>query len=193
MKEFGTFDTLTDEEDTLYNRLMKVGHEIECLELEQNEAQQDIKMWRNKKLDEKFKVKFWLIVSLVIGVGALPWYLIFVYAFPPNVLEHFLYAKLLSIIVNFMAMFQYFVFLPAFIITFIVFLVWLVLYHLRNSNQNKIMKLAENMGVVNRNVLIEEQKEIIRNTATRCEQLKEEEHKIKMRLDSIKRERMNEE
>lgn len=192
MKEFGTFDSLTDEEDTLYNRLMKVGDEIERLEFEQNEAQQDIKMWRNKKLDEKFKVKFWLIVSLVVGVGALPWYLIFVYAFPPNVLEHFLYAKLLSIIVNFMAMFQYFVFLPAFIILFIVFLVWFALYHLRNSSKNKIMKLAETMGVINRNVLIGEQKDVIRNTAAKIEKLREEEHRIKMRLDGIKRERMNE-
>ncbi len=191
MKEFGTFDTLTDEEDTLYNRLMKVGHEIECLELEQNDAQQDIKMWRNKKLDEKFKVKFWIIVSLVIGVGALPWYLLILAAIPPG--APFMFAKVFNIIATFMALMQSFVFLPAFIITFITFLVWLALYHLRNSNQNKIMKLAENMGVVNRNVLIEEQKEIIRNTATRCEQLKEEQHKIKMRLDSIKRERMNEE
>ena len=191
MKEFGTFDTLTDEEDTLYNRLMKVKHEIESLELEQNEAQQDIKMWRNKKLDEKFKVKFWLIVSLVIGVGALPWYLLALAAIPPNAPSMF--AKVFNIIATFMALMQSFVFLPGFIITFIIFLVWLVLYHLRNSKKHKIMKLAENMGVVNRNVLIEEQKEIIRNTATRCEQLKEEQHRLKMRLDSIKRERMNEE
>ena len=191
MKEFGTFDTLTDEEDTLYNRLMKVKHEIESLELEQNDAQQDIKMWRNKKLDEKFKVKFWLIVSLVIGVGALPWYLLVLAAIPPGAPSMF--AKVFNIIATFMALMQSFVFLPAFIITFIVFLVWLVLYHLRNSNKHKIMNLAEKMGVVNRNVLIEEQKEIIRNTATRCEQLKEEQHRLKMRLDSIKRERMNEE
>ncbi len=191
MKEFGTFDTLTDEEDTIYNRLMKVGHEIECLELEQNDAQQDIKMWRNKKLDEKFKVKFWLIVSLVIGVGALPWYLLVLAAIPPGAPS--MIAKVFNIIATFMALMQSFVFLPAFIITFIVFLVWLVLYHLRNSNKHKIMKLVENMGVVNRNVLIKEQKEIIRNTATRCEQLKEEQHRLKMRLDSIKRERMNEE
>lgn len=190
MKEFGTFDTLTDEEDTLYNRLMKVKHEIESLELEQNEAQQDIKMWRNKKLDEKFKVKFWLIVSLVIGVGALPWYLLALAAIPPNAPSMF--AKVFNIIATFMALMQSFVFLPGFIITFIIFLVWLVLYHLRNSKKNKIMKLAENMGVVNRNVLIEEQKEIIRNTAIKCEELKKEEHKIKMRLDGIGRERMNE-
>lgn len=190
MKEFGTFDTLTDEEDTIYNRLMKVGHEIECLELEQNDAQQDIKMWRNKKLDEKFKVKFWLIVSLVIGVGALPWYLLVLAAIPPGAPS--MIAKVFNIIATFMALMQSFVFLPAFIITFIVFLVWLVLYHLRNSNKHKIMKLVENMGVVNRNVLIKEQKEIIRNTATRCEQLKEEQHRLKMRLDGIGRERMNE-
>ncbi len=191
MKEFGTFDSLTDEEDTIYNRLAKVRDEIERLEFEQNDAQQDIKMWRNKKLDEKFKVKFWLIVSLVIGVGALPWYLLILAAIPPG--APFMFARVFNIIATFMALMQSFAFLPAFIITFIIFLVWLVLYHLRNSNKNKIMKIAETMGVVNRNVLIEEQKEIIRNTATRCEQLKEEESKLKLRLDSIRRGRLNEE
>ena len=191
MKEFGTFDTLTDEEDTIYNRLAKVGDEIEHLEFEQNEAQQDIKMWRNKKLDEKFKVKFWLICSLVVGVGALPWYLLVLAAVPSG--APFMFAKVFNIIATFMALMQSFVFLPGFIVLFIIFLVWLILYHLRNSNQNKVMKLAETMGVVNRNVLIEEQKEIIRNTAIRCEQLKEEEHNLKMRLDTIRRERMSDE
>ena len=191
MKEFGTFDTLTDEEDTIYNRLAKVGDEIEHLEFEQNEAQQDIKMWRNKKLDEKFKVKFWLICSLVVGVGALPWYLLVLAAVPSG--APFMFAKVFNIIATFMALMQSFVFLPGFIVLFIIFLVWLILYHLRNSNQNKVMKLAETMGVVNRNVLIEEQKAIIRNTAIRCEQLKEEEHNLKMRLDTIRRERMSDE
>ena len=66
MKDFGTFDTLTDEEDTIYNRLSAIGVMLDRLDYEQNDAQQDIKMWRNKMLDDKFKVKFWLIGSLIV-------------------------------------------------------------------------------------------------------------------------------
>lgn len=185
MKEFGTFDTLTDEEDTIYNRLSAIGVMVDRLDYEQNDAQQDIKMWRNKMLDDKFKVKFWLIVSLIVGVGALPWYLIVLYAVPPGF--DFQYAKLFSIIATFMALVQTFIFLPAFIITFIIFLVWLVLNFLRNSSKDSVIKMAAKMGVENRNVLIREQKEIVGSRALEIEKLKEEEAKLKLRLDSIRR------
>lgn len=187
MKDFGTFDTLTDEEDTIYNRLSAIGVMLDRLDYEQNDAQQDIKMWRNKMLDDKFKVKFWLIVSLIVGVGVLPWYKIVLYAIPPGV--DFPYAKLFNIIASFMAMIQHFIFLPIFIITFIVFFVWLVLNILRNSKKDSVIKLAEQMGVENRNVLIREQKEIVGSKAIEIEKLKEEEAKLKLRLDSIRRTR----
>ena len=45
------------------------------------------------------------------------------------------------------------------------------------------------MGVYNRNVLIREQKEIVRSKAIEIEKLKEEETKLKLRLDSIRRTR----
>ena len=70
MKDFGTFDTLTNEEDTIYSRLAVIRRELDRLDLEQNEAQQDIKMWRNKMSDEMFKVKFWLVAALVMAEGA---------------------------------------------------------------------------------------------------------------------------
>ncbi len=187
MKDFGTFDTLTDEEDTIYNRLSAIGVMLDRLDYEQNDAQQDIKMWRNKMLDDKFKVKFWLIVSLIVGVGALPWYMLVLAAVPPGI--DFQFAKLFSIVATFMALVQTFMFLPAFIITFIVFLVWLVLNILRNSNKDSVIKLAEQMGVENRNVLIREQKEIVGSKAIEIEKLKEEEAKLKLRLDSIRRTR----
>lgn len=187
MKDFGTFDTLTDEEDTIYNRLSAIGVMLDRLDYEQNDAQQDIKMWRNKMLDDKFKVKFWLIVSLIVGVGALPWYMLVLAAVPPG--YDFQLAKLFNIVATFMALVQTFVFLPAFIITFIVFLVWLVLNILRNSNKDSVIKLAEQMGVENRNVLIREQKEIVGSKAIEIEKLKEEEAKLKLRLDSIRRTR----
>lgn len=185
MKEFGTFDTLTDEEDTIYNRLSAIGVMVDRLDYEQNDAQQDIKMWRNKMLDDKFKVKFWLIVSLIVGVGALPWYLIVLYAVPPGI--DFSYGYIFNVIATFMALVQTFIFLPAFIITFIIFLVWLVLNYLRNSNKDSVIKMAEKMGVKNRNVLIREQKEIVGSRALEIEKLKEEEAKLKLCLDSIRR------
>lgn len=187
MKDFGTFDTLTDEEDTIYNRLSAIGVMIDCLDYEQNDAQQDIKMWRNKMMDDKIKVKFWLIVSLIVGVGALPWYMLVLAAVPPGI--DLTYGYIFNVIATFMALVQQFVFLPAFIITFIVFLVWLVLNILRNSNKDSVIKLAEQMGVENRNVLIREQKEIVGNKAIEIEKLKEEEAKLKLRLDSIRRTR----
>ncbi len=188
MKDFGTFDTLTDEEDTLYNRLTAIAHKTERLDYEMNDAQQDIKMWRNKMLDDKFKVKFWLIVSLIIGVGALPWYLI-VLASAPSGLPYMV-ARIISVVATFMTLVQQFVFLPGFVITFIIFLVWLVLNFLRNSNKDFFLKMAETMGIENRNVLIREQKEIVGNRALEIEELKEEETKLKMRLDSIRRMRV---
>lgn len=187
MKDFGTFDTLTDEEDTIYNRLSAIGVILDRLDYEQNDAQQEIKMWRNKMADDKFKIKFWLIVSLIVGVGALPWYMIVLYAVPPGV--EFVYGYLLNVIASFMSMVQCFVFLPAFVVTFIIFLVWLGLNFLRNSNKDSVIGLAEKMGIENRNVLIAEQKAIIGSRAVEIEQLKEEETKLKMRLDRIRRER----
>lgn len=185
MKDFGTFDTLTDEEDTIYNRLSAIGVMLDRLDYEQNDAQQDIKMWRNKMLDDKFKVKFWLIVSLIVGVGALPWYMLVLAAVPPGI--DMWVGRIFSIVATFMALVQTFVFLPAFIITFIVFLVWLVLNILRNSKKASAIKMAENMGVENRNVLIREKKEIVGSKAIEIEKLKEEEAKLKLRLDSIRR------
>lgn len=187
MKDFGTFDTLTDEEDTIYNRLSAIGVMLERLDYEQNDAQQDIKMWRNKMLDDKFKVKFWLIVSLIVGVGALPWYMIVLAAVPPGI--DMGAARIFNIIATFMALVQTFMFLPAFIITFVIFLVWLVLNILRNSSKDSVIKLAEQMGVENRNALIREQKEIVGSKAIEIEKLKEEEAKLKLRLDSIRRTR----
>lgn len=187
MKDFGTFDTLTDEEDTLYNRLAVIRNRIDTLELEQNEAQQDIKMWRNKMLDDKFKVKFWLVVSLIVGVGALPWYMIVLSAVPPGI--DMWAARIFNIVATFMALVQQFMFLPTFIITFIIFLVWLVLNILQNSNKASVIKLAEQMGVENRHVLIREQKEIVGSKATEIERLKEEETELKRNLDSIRRAR----
>ena len=187
MKDFGTFDTLTDEEDTIYNRLSAIGVMLDRLDYEQNDAQQDIKMWRNKMLDDMFKVKFWLIVSLIVGVGALPWYMLVLAAVPPGI--DMWVGRIFSMVATFMALVQQFVFLPAFIITFIVFLVWLVLNSLRNSKKDSVIKLAEQMGVENRNVLIREQKEIVGSKAIEIEKLKEEEAKLKLRLDSIRRTR----
>ena len=185
MKDFGTFDTLTDEEDTIYNRLAVIRKELDRLALEQNEAQQDIKMWRNKMLDDRFKVKFWLVAALLVAPGTLPWYRIVL-----SVMELGLdtgATRILNIIATFMALIQTFVFIPIFIILVVVFLVWVLLNMLRNSKKNKIRKLAENMGVQNRYVLIDEQKVIVGNTAKEMEQLQEEETKLKMRLDSIRR------
>lgn len=151
MKDFGTFDTLTDEEDTLYNRLAAIAHKTERLDYEMNDAQQDIKMWRNKP---------------------------------------YMVARIISVVATFMTLVQQFVFLPGFVITFIIFLVWLVLNFLRNSNKDFFLKMAETMGIENRNVLIREQKEIVGNRALEIEELKEEETKLKMRLDSIRRMRV---
>ncbi len=187
MKYFGTFDTLTDEEDTIYNRLSAIGVMVDRLDYEQNDAQQDIKMWRNKMLDDKIKVKFWLIVSLIVGVGALPWYMLVLAAVPPGIDIDIWVGRIVSIVATFMALVQTFMFLPAFIITFIIFLVWLALNFLRNSNKDSVIKMAEKMGVENRNVLIQEQKEIVGSRALEIEKLKEEEAKLKLRLDSIRR------
>lgn len=151
MKDFGTFDTLTDEEDTLYNRLAAIAHKTERLDYEMNDAQQDIKMWRNKP---------------------------------------YMVARIISVVATFMTLVQQFVFLPGFVITFIIFLVWLVLNFLRNSNKDFFLKMVETMGIENRNVLIREQKEIVGNRALEIEELKEEETKLKMRLDSIRRMRV---
>lgn len=187
MKDFGTFDTISEEEAVIYNRLAIIRRELDRLDYEQNDAQQDIKMWRNKMLDDKFKVKFWLVVALIISIGALPWYLIILYAVPPGM--DFAYAYIFNIIASFMAMVEYFVFIPLFLICLIVFLVWFALYHLRNSTREGIINLAEKMGVDNRNVLIREQKEIVGRTEAEMESLKEEEAKLKKRMDSISRER----
>lgn len=187
MKDFGTFDILSEEEAVIYNRLAIIRRELDRLDYEQNDAQQDIKMWRNKMLDDKFKVKFWLVVALIISIGALPWYLIILYAVPPGM--DFAYAYIFNIIASFMAMVEYFVFIPLFLICLIVFLVWFALYHLRNSTREGIINLAEKMGVDNRNVLIREQKEIVGRTEAEMESLKEEEVKLKKRMDSISRER----
>ena len=187
MKDFGTFDTLTNEEDTIYSRLAVIRRELDRLDLEQNEAQQDIKMWRNKMLDDKFKVKFWLVVTLVLSIGALPWHLIFLYAVPPG--YYFIYAKLFSILATFLYLLETFMFLPVVLICFVIFLVWLVLHTLRNKNKDGIIKLAELMGVQNRHVLIDEQRVIVGKTAKEMEALKEEEAKLQRRLESIRREK----
>ena len=188
MKDFGTFDKLTDEEDTIYNRLAVIRRELDRLDLEQNEAQQDIKMWRNKMLDDKFKVKFWLVATLVLSIGALPWHLIFLYAVPSG--YDFIYAKLFSILATFFYLVETFMFLPVVLVCFVTFLVWVGLNLLRNHKSERVIRLAENMGIENRNVLIAEQKSLIGNKAKAEEQLKEEENKLKMRLDSIRRERL---
>lgn len=187
MKEFGTFDTLTDEEDTLYNRLAVIRRELDRLELEQNEAQQDIKMWRNKMLDDQFKVKFWLVAALLVAPGALPWHLIVLSLMAQGLAPGT--ARVLNIIATFMSLIQTFVFLPILIVLVVIFLVWMVLNMLRNSKKNKIRKLAENMGVQNRHVLIEAQKAIVGSTAKEIEVLKEEEGTLKRRIQSIQREK----
>lgn len=185
MQDFGTFDTLTDEEDTIYSRLAAVRNQLERLDYEQNDAQQEIKMWRNKVLDDKFKVKFWLIIALIFGFLSLPWYMIILMAIPSGV--DYALGYFMNVIATFIAMVTTFIMLPVFIICTIIFLVWLVLHILRNGQKDKIMKLAEAVGVGNRNVLIAEQKEIIKRTAQEIEDLREEETKLKHRLDSIRR------
>ncbi len=188
MKDFGTFDTLTNEEDTIYSRLAVIRRELDRLDLEQNEAQQDIKMWRNKMLDDKFKVKFWLVVTLVLSIGALPWHLIVLHAVPPGYYD-FTLAKIISILATFLYLLETFMFLPLVLICFVIFLVWLVLHTLRNKNKDGIIKLAELMGVQNRHVLIDEQRAIVGKTAKEMEALKEEDAKLQRRLESIRREK----
>ncbi len=185
MKDFGTFDTLTDEEDTTYSRLAAVRNKLDRLDYEQNDAQQEIKMWRNKALDDKFKVKFWLIIAVIFGFLSLPWYQLLLMAIPPG--ADYTAAYLMNVIATFVALVTTFMVLPIFIVTTIIFLVRLVLYILRNGKKDKIIKLAETMGVDNRNVLIAEQKEIIKNTAQEIEALKEEETNLTHRLDTIRR------
>ena len=185
MKDFGTFDTLTDEEDTLYNRLAAIRRELERLEFEQNEARQDIKMWRIKIADDKFKVKFWLAAALIVGIGVLPWYQIVLLAIPSGIGFHV--AFIFNWIATFLAMMQRFVFLPLFLVLMTIFLVRLVLHILRSSKTDKIKKLAENMGVQNRQVLIEEQRGVVVSTAGKIEQIREEEEKLKARLQGIQK------
>lgn len=187
MKDFGTFDTLTDEEDTIYSRLAVIRRELDRLELEQNEAQQDIKMWYNKMWDDKFKVKFWLVTALILSIGAMPWHLLVLAMIPAGF--EFVYAKLINIIATFLYLLETFMFLPVVLICVVIFLVWLVLSILRNSKGDKIKIIAENMGVRNRYMLIDEQKVIVGTTAIEMERLKEEEEKLKRRLESIQREK----
>ena len=73
MRDFGTFDTISDEEDTIYTRLALIKRKLNSLELEHNEVQQDIKMWRNKMMDDKFKLKMWLTVTLVCVFLSVMW------------------------------------------------------------------------------------------------------------------------
>jgi len=185
MKDFGTFDVLTDEEDTLYNRLSAIDAALEHLDYEINEAQQEIKMWRNKALDDKFKVKFWLIIALIFGFFSLPWYKLVLMAIPPGL--DYTAAYFMNVIASFIALVTTFMILPVFGISAIVFAVSLALHILRNGKKPSVIKMAQMVGVDNRNVLIEEQKEIIKKNSREMEALKEEETKFKGRLDAIRK------
>lgn len=189
MQEFGTFDTLTDEEDRLYNRLALLRREIEYVELEQNDAQQDIKMWQNKMQDDIFSLKIWLIALVAAGIGVLPWYrVVLLFA---SVVD-FAYAKLFSMIASFIYRVQCFILLPLLLIIALVCFVTFLINILRNSKADGIKEFAEKIGVKNRNVLIEEQRAIIAKTVKEEEKLKEEKQRIETRLKSIRLEKERE-
>lgn len=187
MRYFGTFDALTDEEDTIYSRLAVIRRELERLDLEQNEAQQDIKMWHNKILDDKFKVKFWLVAALILSIGALPWHLIILYAVPPGF--DFVYAKIFSIIATFLYLVESFIFLPLTLLCVLVCLFWIIKHLLRNGKAYRLRETAGLLGIKNRNMLIEEQRMIVGSTAREIEVLKEEEERLKVQLDCIQKEK----
>ncbi len=186
MRDFGTFDTISDEEDTIYNRLALIKRKLNSLELENNEAQQDIKMWRNKMMDDKFKVKMWLTVTLICVFLSVMW----IFLPEPDVAFTLGGAYIINVILTFLALVGSFVMLPASIILSIITGVWFCIHTLRNNKSDKMIHFAKSIGVTNRNVLIAEKREIVKAIYTEQESLREEEEELKKRLEKIKKEKI---
>ena len=185
MRDFGTFDTISDEEDTLYNRLALIKRKLNTLELEHNEVQQDIKMWRNKMVDDKFKLKMWLTVTLVCVFLSVMWMFLPEpdAAFTPGG------AYIINVILTFLALVGSFVMYPLSIIFAIVTMVWFCIHTLRNNKSDRVIRFAKNIGVTNRNVLIDAKRELVKGIYAELESLREEEEELKKQLEKIKKEK----
>lgn len=186
MRDFGTFDTISDEEDTIYNRLALIKRKLNSLELEHNEVQQDIKMWRNKMMDDKFKVKMWLTVTLICVFLSVMW----MFLPKPDAAFTLGGAYIINVILTFLALVGSYVMYPLSIIFAIVTMVLFCIHTLRNNKSDRVIRFAKNIGVTNRNVLIDEKRELVKGIYTELESLREEEEELKKQLEKIKKEKI---
>lgn len=182
MKYFGTFDTISEEEDRIYNRLAVIRRERGQLDYSMNEIQQEIKQIKNQMLDDKFKIKMWLAATLICGFIGIFWQLI-----PAPSVSNPMVGYIVGVIATFMMLLGSAVALPMCGISLIVLIVHLVRNYLRNGKSESAMEAAAFLKVKNRNVIIAEHKVVVRDIYEREEALKVEEEELQRKLAEIQK------
>lgn len=183
MKYFGTFDELSNEEDTIYNRLAAIKTRRDRLDYEKNDEWLKVKELENRQRDDKFKLIMWLCFTLIfffMGIvgGLIPP--------PPNWVSPIV-GYIVGVIASFMVLCG-FVFIPIGIICLIVFGVRAVMYYLQNGDGDQAKYFAALLGIRNRNVLEAEYLERIKELSDEIAGMINEEEQLKARLEVLIRE-----
>ncbi len=186
MQYFGTFDVISQEEDEIYSRLSALRRQIELSELESNDIQQDIKMWKKRKSDAKYRLKIWGVILLICIVIATAGFVMNIMpGMPADALPIMIYISM--VIERFLILIGSFVGIPLTAIVAVILLFSLLLYYVRYTGDELARGLAKLFGVKNGCVILEELGRRNRDAYVICEKLKEEQEELLLKMDILQR------
>ena len=182
--QFGTFETLTDREDEILNRLAFLRRRIEVFELEFEETQQDIQMWKNMRMDKKDKLKIWLVI-----LGVLLGYCLIVFLCIHTVgeISSYLIMYVVSVVNTFLLLIRNFIVIPLAVITTLILLILGLRYYLCYTDDELAVTVARNFGIKNTSVLIQEARPQAARLYKELEEMKEEKAALEAELAEIQK------
>lgn len=182
--QFGTFETLTDREDEILNRLSFLRRRIEIFELEFEDIQQDIRMWKNMRADKKDKLKVWLVI-----LGVLLGYCLLVFLCHHMVgeISSYLIMYLVNVVNTFLTLTRNFIAIPLAVITTLILLILSLRYYFGYTDDELAITVARNLGIKNTSVLIQEARPQAARLYKELEEMKEEKAALEAELAEIQK------
>lgn len=182
--QFGTFDPLTDREDEILNRLSFLRRRIEVFELEFEEIQQDIQMWKNMRIDKKDKLKVWLVIlGILVGFCIIG----FGFGFLAGEVKMPVMIYITMVIQTFLKLICTYVAIPLMAIILLVLLVLSLRYYIVYTEDELAVSVAKTFGIKNTSVLIQEARPRAAKIYKELEEMKAEKEALGTELAEIQK------
>lgn len=182
--QFGTFEKLTDREDEILNRLSILRRRIEVFELEFEEIQQDIQMWKNIRIDKKDKLKIWIVF---LGILIAFCVLVFLCQVLVGDMSTVIMMYIVGVVNRFLILIRNFVIIPLLVITVLIFLILSLRYYVCYTGDDLAISIAKCFNIKNTSLLIADARPKAASLYKEIEEMKEEKATLEAELEEIRK------